>query len=199
MGMQIKQSIEQKSKYRTTVKRRVLASGTIIAVLLLATPYFFYLYQGFPENDKWESFFGVYYSQYYQSVQVMAWVLFGKLIPFFLLLIWFLTCKHWWYHALLVPIGMYLIQIVNTLNEDLRYTDTNDFVLVAPIVLIMAIFLYTVRTRVFDRIHGIDLSELSRVNWKGEIVDQSKPTDNVSIIDSSSEELEEDEAPLFMG
>ncbi len=189
--MQNKQSKEQKLNRLRTVKKKGLASGTIIALVLLVSPYLFYLYQGFPDTQHWESFFGVYESRYYESVQVMGWVLFGKLVPFLLLLIWFFTCKHWWYHSILVPLCMYLIQIINTLNEDIEYTDSNDFFLIAPIVFVMAIFSYTIRTRVFDKIHGIDLSELSRVNWKGEIVTKEEEE---AIIDS-----EEEHEDVFMG
>jgi len=54
----------------------------------------------------------------------------------------------------------------------------------------MAIFSYTIRTKIFDKIHGIDLSELSRVNWKGEI--QNK-TNKETTLDN-----DDDDEPLFM-
>lgn len=168
--MQTKQSTNKSSKnYLQTVKRTNLITGTVIIVFLLITPYLFYLYQSVPSNASWDTFFGTYTSRGWEDVQTLAWILMGKIIPFILLLIWFFTCKHWWYHALLVPLCMYAFQIYSTINDDIRFADTNEFFVLAPIIFFMAIFTYTVRTRVFDKIHGIDLSELSRVNWKGEI------------------------------
>lgn len=169
-----KQSTKRRSKSQETTKRaqnKTLLTGTLIAISLIITPYVFTLYNLFPEGHLWESPFGTYESQYYESVHVAAWTLIGKLVPLYFLSIWFFTCKHWWYHALLVPICMYSWQIFGIVNDDIRFTDVNDIYVLAPIILIMSIFSYTVRTRVFDKIHGIDLSELNRVNWKGELHD----------------------------
>ncbi len=175
-----KQLIKEKSKFQETtnlkdvsktVKRRALWVGTLIAVILISTPYLFTLYDIFPDVPVWETSFGTYTSNYYDSVNVVAWTLTGKIIPLYLLLIWFFTCKHWWYHVIIVPICMYSFQIFGIINEDIIFTDIKDIYILAPIILIMSIFSYTVRTRVFDKIHGIDLSELNRVNWKGELHD----------------------------
>ena len=107
------------------------------------------------------------------------------------MLIWFFTCKHWWYHAILVPICMFFFQIVNVLNDDLSFTDSVDIYYMAPIILIALIFLYTIRMKIFDRIHNIDLSELERVSLKGEI----KNEENSFAI----YEDDEDDEPLYMG
>lgn len=192
--MQKWQSTKRKLKYHPTDKKRALTSGTLIAVVILVTPYLFYLYQGFPAESRWESFFGVYESRFYESVQVVAWVLFGKFIPLLLLLIWFFTCKHWWYHVLLVPMCMYVFQVYTTISNDVRFADTNEFFVIAPIVFVMAIFSYTIRMKVFDKVHGIDFGELARGNWKGEI--KSKTEENPG---SSDEYDDEEEEPLFMG
>jgi hypothetical protein len=197
-----KQSTKQKSKFQKTTRsaqNRTLITGTLIAVSLIITPYIFTLYNLFPEGHLWESPFGTYDSQYYESVHVAAWTLIGKVIPLYFLLIWFFTCKHWWYHALLVPICMYAWQSFGIVNEDIRFTDVNDIYVFAPLVLIMAIFSYTIRTRVFDKIHGIDLSELNNVNWKGKLADNQETNKGDQASSSSNEELmDEDKDPVFM-
>ncbi|MGO4911195.1 hypothetical protein [Leeuwenhoekiella sp. W20_SRS_FM14] len=174
-----------------------LLTGSLIAAFIAASPYFFYLYEGFPESEFWEtSFFGIrlsYDSLNYKNVNVLAWILFGKFIPLLLFLIWFFTCKHWWYHSIIVPICMYSFQIYNTLNDDLAFADSIDIYYMAPIILIVLIFLYTIRMKIFDRIHNIDLSELERVTIKGEIKDENlKSFQNEDIDD-------DDDEPLFMG
>jgi hypothetical protein len=142
---------------------------------------------------------GTYDSQYFESVNVAGWTITGKLIPLYFLFIWFFTCKHWWYHALLVPICMYAWQIFNTLNDDIRFSDVNDIYVLAPLVLIMAIFSYTIRTRVFDKIHGIDLSELNNVNWKGELSDNHLDIEsNKASTSSDAEPIDDDNDPVYM-
>ena len=169
--MQNKQSEKIKSFDLLEVKKKVLSSGAVIALLIICSPLLFYAYQGFPDNQSWESFFGIYDSVHYGSVQTLAWVIFGKLVPILLLLLWFFTCKHWWYHAILVPIAMYILQIYNTFDDDLKFTDSNEMLYIIPIIAIVAALSYTIRTKIFDRLYGVDLDqEFKRVRWNGKIV-----------------------------
>tara|TARA_R110002012_G_scaffold9716_4_gene45170 strand:+ start:155242 stop:155826 length:585 start_codon:yes stop_codon:yes gene_type:complete len=158
-------------KYHLRAKRKSLAVGTFIGLFIISTPIIFYSYQGFPDEKYWESFLGLYESKYYKSVQIMAWFLFSKLIPLLLLLVWFITCKHWWYYAILIPISMYVFQIFNLLNDDLYIMDSSELILIIPLIAVVAAISYTIRTKIFDRLYGVDLDqELKRVRWNGKIV-----------------------------
>ncbi len=178
-----------------------LRTGSVIAILIIITPYLFYLYEGFPDVKIWKTSFFTYQSNAYGSIYILAWTLTSKLIPLMLLLIWFFTCKHWWYHALMVPICMYVFQTYSTLNEDLLFTDTNEIYILAFIVFFSLIFLYTVRTRIFDKIHNINLHELNRVNIKGEIKNDDITDHNSYSYEFAGEEDddEDDDEPLYMG
>tara|TARA_R110002020_G_scaffold159435_5_gene343228 strand:- start:2231 stop:2806 length:576 start_codon:yes stop_codon:yes gene_type:complete len=191
MTMQIMQQ-----KWLKKRQSKSLLAGSLIAAFIAASPYFFYLYEGFPAVKVWEtSFFGIdfkYESSYYENVNVVGWILFGKFIPLSFLIIWFFTCKHWWYHSILVPIIMYVFQIYGTLEDDLTFMDSKEIFYLAPIVLFSLIFLYTIRMKIFDRIHNIDLTELERVSLKGDIKDE----DGLS---NQYEDDDEDDEPLFMG
>tara|TARA_B100000378_G_scaffold138784_1_gene112125 strand:+ start:832 stop:1446 length:615 start_codon:yes stop_codon:yes gene_type:complete len=191
------QTMHQKKSKK--VKSSSLLTGSLIAAFIVASPYFFYLYEGFPSVKIWEtSFFGFnleYETINFGTVDVLAWVVFSKLIPFLLFLIWFFTCKHWWYHAILVPICMYFFQIVSAFNDDLAFTDSVDIYYMAPIIFLALIFIYTIRMKIFDRIHNIDLSELQRVSLKGDLknendIEKQYPS---SVLD------DDDDEPLFMG
>jgi hypothetical protein len=97
------------------------------------------------------------------------WTYFGKITPLFLLLIWFFTCKHWWYHAILIPIAMYAFQLVVTFYDDVymesnRFMDTDGLIYLAPFFLIILVIVYLVRIKIFDRVYGIDLSELNETD-----------------------------------
>tara|TARA_R110002051_G_scaffold138575_2_gene211366 strand:- start:2351 stop:2614 length:264 start_codon:yes stop_codon:yes gene_type:complete len=87
---------------------------------------------------------------------------------------------------------MYVFQIYGTLEDDLTFMDSKEIFYLAPIVLFSLIFLYTIRMKIFDRIHNIDLTELERVSLKGDIKDE----DGLS---NQYEDDDEDDEPLFMG
>ncbi len=170
--MDRKQSRGKTLKYQKLDRIKILSSSTMIALFIVLSPILFYVYQGFPDVKSWESsLFGTINSYYYESIYTLAWVLFGKIIPLLLLLLWFFTCKHWWYHSIIVPISMYVIQIYISLNQDLEFNDTNEITYIIPIIAIVAAITYAIRTKIFDRLYGVDLDqELKRVRWNGKIV-----------------------------
>ncbi|WP_051907952.1 hypothetical protein [Flavimarina sp. Hel_I_48] len=201
---------KQQKKY-SKVKLKSLLTGSLIAAFLVASPYLYYLYEGFPNVKIWKaSFLGLeftYDSKYYESVYVVAWTLVSKVFPLIFMMIWFFTCKHWWYHAILIPILMFGIQIYLTLNDDLKWMDSNEFYILAPIIFIMLIFSYGIRMQIFDKIHNIDYSELKRVTLKGDIKEENKKDYpfEASYSSFSAQEEEEnyedddDNEPLYMG
>ncbi|WP_233425379.1 hypothetical protein [Salegentibacter salarius] len=90
-------------------------------------------------------------------------------MPLLLLSIWFFTCKHWWYHVILVPVIMYGFQLVTAFYED-AYTDsnimmdTNQLIYLAPFFIVILSIVYLIRVKIFDRIYGIDLSEIDETD-----------------------------------
>ncbi|MFD1096034.1 hypothetical protein [Salegentibacter chungangensis] len=141
-----------------------LLLGSLIALSIAFSPYIFYLYEIFPNNRVWENSFFTYESNYYKDVMTAAWTYLGKITPLFLLFIWFFTCKHWWYHVILVPITMYAFQLVIAFYEDVyiesNVLDTDQLIYLAPFFIIILSIVYLIRIKIFDRIYGIDLSEL---------------------------------------
>ena len=157
MKFKNKRSTEEQSKY--------LLLGSIIALSIAFSPYLFYLYEIFPSTPVWENSIFTYESKYYENVLTAAWTYLGKITPLFLLLIWFFTCKHWWYHAILIPTGMYAFQLVVAFYEDVYmdtsiFMDINGLIYLAPFFIIILSIVYLVRIKIFDRVYGIDLSEL---------------------------------------
>jgi len=155
-----KRLIDQPSGY--------LLTGSILAFIIAFSPYIFYLYEIFPDGPVWENSFFTYESLYYQSVLAAAWTYLGKITPLILLLIWFFTCKHWWYHVILVPSIMYCYQLFQAIYEDVYLNvnpiDTNQLIYLAPFFIGILSVVYLVRIQIFDRIYGIDLSELNETD-----------------------------------
>ncbi len=145
----------QESKFHR-LDRKSLIIGSVIATLIAITPYLFYLYESVPDERIWDTFLFNYESKYYESAFVLAWTLTGKIVPLYLIFIWFFTCRHWWYHVLLVPIAMYAYQIFITLNDDLDYVDSNQLIYLIPIMAIIVPSIYLIRAQIFNKINNAD-------------------------------------------
>jgi hypothetical protein len=157
-----------KNKLSKNLQSKYLVTGSIIAFAIAASPYIFYMYEIFPDGRVWENSFFTYKSNYYENVLTAFWTYFGKITPLYLLLIWFFTCKHWWYHVILVPLAMYAYQIVSLFYQDAfdvnNTMDSNQLIYQAPFFLVVLVIVYLVRIQIFDRIYGIDLSELNETD-----------------------------------
>ncbi|MFS4481910.1 hypothetical protein ACKGJY_02750 [Hyunsoonleella sp. 2307UL5-6] len=145
-------SIERESNKLQTGKKKYI-TGTVIATIIAITPYLFYLYESVPQTKLWSTFLFDFNSNYYESAQTAFWILTGKIIPIYLLLIWFFTCRHWWFHVLLVPIAMYTFQVMNILNDDLSYVDEFQMIYMIPIMAIIIPSIYLIRARIFNKIN----------------------------------------------
>ncbi|WP_243832952.1 hypothetical protein [Meridianimaribacter flavus] len=81
----------------------------------------------------------------------------NKLIPLLLIFVWFFTSRHWWYHALLVPIAMYVYQVIEIFNDDLEFIDTSKQIFyLLPVMAIVVPSIYLIRVRIFDKLNDAD-------------------------------------------
>ena len=154
-----------KSKQLTKGSSEYLLLGSVIALAIAFSPYIFYLYEIFPSGPVWENSFFRYESKYYLDVLTAAWTFLGKFVPLLLLLIWFFTCKHWWYHVILIPTAMYSYQLLIAVYQDVYldsafFMDTDGLIYLAPFFIIILSIVYLIRIKIFDRVYGYDLSEL---------------------------------------
>ena len=142
-------------------KRRSLLLGSFIVLLIISTPYFLYLYRAIPyELETYDTFFGITLKGgYYEKVQSYVYTFFGKFVPFLLLMIWFVTNKHWWVHALIIPISVYLFQIMAVVNDSELYYDEIEFIYTVPIVVIIMVILYFLRAKMSVYIQAVDLKK----------------------------------------
>ncbi|TXE11641.1 hypothetical protein FUA26_06115 [Seonamhaeicola algicola] len=148
---------KEKSKFQHTDKKGLII-GSIVATIIASTPYLFYLYESVPNEKVWNTFLFTYNSGYYEDANVAMWIITSKSIPLILLVLWFFTCRHWWYHVLLVPIAMYAYQLFNTLNEDQVYFDSNQLVYLIPVMAVFIPSIYLIRARIFNKINDAEKS-----------------------------------------
>ena len=188
--------MKSKNKLSTKEQSKYLLLGSIIAISIAFSPYIFYLYEIFPSTPVWENPFFIYESKYYENVLTAAWTYLGKLVPLFLLLIWFFTCKHWWYHVILIPSMMYGYQLTVTFYDDFYgdstyVMDTNGLIYLAPFFIIILSIVYLVRIKIFDRVYGLDLSELEETEIS--VFSPVSDKDMKEIKHFQEEELEEED------
>lgn len=135
-----------------------LILGSIIATIIATTPYLFYLYESVPDSRVWNTFLFTYDSMGYDSAYYGMWIFTSKAIPLLLLFIWFFTNKHWWYHTLLVPIVMYIYQIMGIFNQNTTIIDESQLIYLIPVMAIMVPTIYLIRARIFNKINEANKS-----------------------------------------
>ena len=137
---QNKQSTKEESSH--------LLTGSLIIAFMLFIPYAFYVYNYFPDEFTYETRFFTFTSNYYESVRYFMHNLLSKLIPLTLLLIWFTTCKHWWYYSIAIPISVYIFQLGGVINDDVKFNDEYEFIYSLPITLVIIAILILLRSKI---------------------------------------------------
>lgn len=135
--------------------RKSISAGGFIVLLIALSPLLFYLYKSFPDTPVWETpFFEL--STAYGSWFNYAWYLTSKIVPLYLLLIWFFTCKHWWHWILMVPIAMYIFQLWSIFNESQDLDEIELYYLLLLMMIVVPV-VYLIRAKLFAKIRGADL------------------------------------------
>ncbi|MFC7357265.1 hypothetical protein ACFQO1_06175 [Jejudonia soesokkakensis] len=142
---------------RQSEDKKALFIGGVIVFLIAISPLLFYLYESFPETQIWEtSLFS--YTTSFPDWNSYAWYLTGKIIPLYLLLLWFFTCKHWWYWVLLIPISMFAFQLWGLIVQS-NQIDENELAYVLPIMAVVIPGVFLIRAKLFNKVRGNNLRE----------------------------------------
>ena len=148
-------------------KKTSLWTGSFIILIIIFTPYLLYIHQNIPESiENYDTIFGVIKGGHYIRVQTYIYFLLSKFVPLALLTIWFLTNKHWWVHAIIIPISVYLFQLIAIINDSERFVDEVDFIYTVPIAAIIVVILYFLRSKLAIYILAIDLKKEMDENMK---------------------------------
>jgi hypothetical protein len=139
--------IKSKNKLSTKDSTLSLQTGSIILVLIIITPYLLYVYQYLPDTTAWKTPFFTIKSGIFPSVVYLGHVFFSKLVPLILLFIWFIDSKSWWFHAIAVPISVYIFQLVSVINDGAQYFDQIEFAYSIPVTAIVLTILYLIRSK----------------------------------------------------
>ncbi|MFX0557070.1 hypothetical protein ACOCEA_09730 [Maribacter sp. CXY002] len=180
------------------IKKKIIIESLIVFLIAIA-PFLFKFYDYLPKEENASfNFLGITIgSNGFASVSTYVWFMMGKIIPLYLMVLWFLTSKDWWYHILIIPIAMYAFQIFEEWFVYDEVIDSANILWVLPICMVIIPFVYFIRIKLYDKyVHGIDLEameeELQELNSKKEIRESSGLTNgdnNETEFESLSEEI----------
>jgi len=141
-------------------RRNSLLVGSLIILIIIFSPYLLYIYQSFePSVTGIETIFGTIEGGLYESIQLLFYYFFAKLVPIILLIVWFVTCKHWWVHALIIPISVYFFQLIGVIRDSFEGVDESEFIYSVPITVIVFVILYFIRSKMAIYITAVDLKK----------------------------------------
>lgn len=151
------------SQKKNKKAQRRLFTESIGIFLIIAAPFLFKLHDFMPQDPN-ATIDILWFSidrHGFDDIRTFTWFLLTKIIPFYLLMIWFFTNKHWWYHILLIPICMYAFQIFEVVYGDELFVDTENVLWLLPVCMVVIPFVYLIRIKLYDKyVLGIDLDAM---------------------------------------
>jgi len=169
MDKQNNKSITPTTDHQTTGRKALFIGGVIVFFIVLS-PFIFYAYKSFPEVKIWKTEYFAIETSFYSWFDY-AWYITNKIVPLYLFLIWFFTCKHWWHWVILVPISMYSFQLWGLVNQN-KNLDELELIYILPLMLIIVPAVYVIRAKLFDKVRGDDLKSfeeelaLNKSTWQ---------------------------------
>lgn len=171
-----------------TEKRRSVRNSFIIetvAIFFIIISPFLFMLHGYLSRDSeatLEIFGFVIDRNGFPNIRTYIWFLLGKIIPFYLLAIWFFTSKQWWYHIILIPMLMYAFQTFEVLFTEDNTVDTDNIWWLLPVCMVVIPFVYFIRIKLYDKyVNGIDLEamevELNALKAKRSKIEIKKSND----------------------
>lgn len=143
-------------------KRKIIIDSFLV-ILIIISPFIFKMheYVSSDPNATLNILGFTIDNNGYPNINVYIWFLLGKIVPMYLLMIWFFTCKHWWYHIILIPMIMYAFQIYEGIFSDDDFVDTENVLWILPVCIVVIPFVYFIRIKLYDKlVHGIDLEAM---------------------------------------
>ncbi|USD25015.1 hypothetical protein [Flagellimonas marinaquae] len=149
-------------KDKARIRKKFIIEG-VVALLIAVSPIFFYGYKYLPVGVTSWSFLGIEFGDNgFDDVSLAFYYYLNKLVPLILLVVWFVTSKNWWYHAILIPIAMYSFQLFTVLNySNSERIDENEILYIIAVTMVVIPVVYFIRVKLVDKhVHGIDLEAM---------------------------------------
>lgn len=146
---------------RNKIRRKFILEG-LVALIVAISPIAFYSYKYMPGGvDLIDLYLFEISSNGFEDASTAAYFYLTKIIPLLLLVVWFITNKNWWYHAILIPISMYSFQLFMVLQSPESPIDENEVFYIVAVTMVIVPVVYFIRIKLVDKyVHGIDLKAM---------------------------------------
>ena len=130
------------------MKKYALKDVVIITSIFLL-PFVTYFYKIIPKDiEVWETVYFTFGHGGFYDVQHFFWQLSIKIVTVLILILWLFSCRHWWRHAILVPLIIEISKFINLLRVDVLVFDEMNFIYSLPIIIPIIILLILLSNRV---------------------------------------------------
>lgn len=137
-----------------------LIYGMVAFLILVTVPFLFYAYRLISKETTSLDFLGITIEAgAHGNMNYYAYYFLGKLSFLLAFIVWYLTCRHWWKFAILVPICMLVFQMAGLVNTSIDYIDEFDFWYSLPIVIPVVIILLAMSRKMAPYALSRDLRE----------------------------------------
>jgi hypothetical protein len=149
----------------------------IIPLLIIALPFLFYTYRLAPDLTIWETKLFTINAGSWESAKYYIWIINIKLLLIFSLLIWFITCKHWWKNVILIPFTIELLKLRSIFDESVEYIDEIEFFYSLPITVPIILFILFLSKKIgyysqYSDLHNEINQEVEKIIEELNIVEQ---------------------------
>ncbi|MFP2994552.1 hypothetical protein ABN763_01520 [Spongiivirga sp. MCCC 1A20706] len=116
----------------------------IVVLILVSIPFVLWFYKLAPIGDRnWGPSFLVSVAKSYPDVYGFLWYAVNKVAPILVLATWFFTSNKWWKNVILIPLAMYIFQLVSILSENVDLVDEYEYwkplPIAVPIIILIVI------------------------------------------------------------
>lgn len=128
--------------------KELKTKDVIVALLILALPFLFYLYKLAPDTAVWETELFTFNSGGWGNVYLYLWLTLTRLLLVFILSIWFITCKHWWRYVILVPLIIELFKFISVFNNNVSVIDEIEYIYSLPFTIPIIAFVLFISKKI---------------------------------------------------
>ena len=148
---------------KKTLRNKFLIEG-LISVIIVISPLLHYAWKYIPNGIQEIYFFSIKIdANGFEDINTSIYYYLMKFVPLMLLMIWFITCKEWWYHAIILPITMYAFQLLSAITIESNIVDENEILYIVAVNMVITPIIYFIRLKLVDKyVHGIDLKAMDQ-------------------------------------
>ncbi len=145
----------------TTVSQRSkrgIPINLLVSSTLLLTTLFWFIHYLIPEKQVWDLGIIQVHNNGFLNVRIFVWFLLQKLIILIPLVLWFITCQHWWKYAILSPIILYSFQFWEA-TQDVSSLDAAGNIKAFPAIFCVVLLLLMISKAIKYRVEILMMYE----------------------------------------